>query len=573
MANAQEPMEERLEDMHQGTASPVDAVTYETDYELGQDNIRPFGLDIHNPVFLISGGLIVLFTVVSLLNQDASTELFKWLRPWLTSTFDWFLMMSVNIILLFCIVVAVSPLGKVVIGGEGAKTEYSTASWIAMLFSAGMGIGLLFFSVLEPMYYSLPELNTLPLGENPVVTGADGSITSIGNSGLAGTVFHWGLSAWAVYVIVGLSLAIFCYNLGLPLTLRSAFYPVLGERVWGWWGHVIDILAVFATLFGLTTTLGLGAQQIAAGLTDVFGMQIGDTGIVVLIVIITAVALGSVMLGMDAGVKRLAEINMWMAVGLFFFVLLLGPTLTLLGRFFGTLGEYVVNFIPLSNPFGREDTGYMHGWTTFYWAWWIAWSPFVGMFIARISKGRSVREFILCVLVLPSLVCALWMSVFGGMALEQLAGGYEGAKEVVVAYKPELSFFRMIDQFPLYSVVAPVVLALIVIFFVTSSDSGSLVIDTITAGGKMDAPVAQRVFWCTFEGLVAIALLLGGGLNALQGAAVSMGIPFTVVVLAMCYCLWLALKAERHKIGQPAGPDATAPHPVRHDEAPRGEHW
>ncbi len=560
--------EHDLEEMHQGEPSPPDTITYETDYELGQDNIRPFGLDIHNPVFLISGISIVLFVVISLLNQEASATLFGWLRPWLTSTFDWFLMIAVNIIFLFCLAVAVSPLGKVTIGGEDATPDYGYPSWIAMLFSAGMGIGLLFFSVLEPMYYSLPELESLPLGVNPI--GPDGTI---GNMGLAGTVFHWGFSAWAVYVVVGLSLAIFCYNLGLPLTLRSAFYPVLGERVWGWWGHAIDILAVFATLFGLTTTLGLGAQQIAAGLTDVFGMEIGQGGTVILILVITAVALGSVMLGMDAGVKRLAEINMWLALGLFFFVLLVGPTLTLLGRFGGTMVDYIVNFIPLSNPFGREDTGYMHGWTTFYWAWWIAWSPFVGMFIARVSRGRSVREFIVCVLILPSLVCALWMSVFGGMALEQLAGGYEGAKEVVVAYKPELSFFRMIDQFPLYNIVAPICLVLIVVFFVTSSDSGSLVIDTITAGGKMDAPVAQRVFWCTFEGLVAIALLLGGGLNALQGAAVSMGIPFTVVVLAMCWCLFLALRAERKKLGMAAGEEATAPQPVRKDEAPRGEAW
>ena len=560
--------EDRLEGMHQGRPSPPDAVTYETSYELGQDNIRPFGLDIHNPVFLISSVSIVAFVVIALLNQEASAAFFGWLRPWLTSTFDWFLMIAVNVIFLFCIVVAVSPLGRVTIGGEQATPEYGYPAWIAMLFSAGMGIGLLFFSVLEPMYYSLPELGALPLGIDP--TGADGSI---GNMGLAGTVFHWGFSAWAVYVVVGLSLAVFCYNLGLPLTLRSAFYPVLGERVWGWPGHVVDTLAVFATLFGLTTTLGLGAQQIAAGLTDVFGMEIGQGGIVVLILVITAVALGSVLLGMDAGVRRLAEINMWLALALFFFVLLLGPTWTLLGRFVGTMTDYVTHFVQLSNPFGREDTGYMHGWTTFYWAWWIAWSPFVGMFIARISKGRTVREFIVCVLVLPSLVCALWMSVFGGMALEQLAAGYEGAREVVVAYQPELSFFRMIDQFPLYSIVAPLCLVLIVVFFVTSSDSGSLVIDTITAGGKMDAPVAQRVFWCTFEGLVAIALLLGGGLNALQGAAVSMGIPFTVVVLAMCWCLFLALKAERRKLGQPAGPDATAPRPVERDEAPRGEHW
>ena len=349
-------------------------------------------------------------------------------------------------------------------------------------------------------------------------------------------------------MVVGLSLAIFCYNLNLPLTLRSAFYPILGERVWGWWGHVIDTLAVFATLFGLTTSLGLGAQQIAAGMNDVFGFEVTNALTVWLIIGITVIALGSVLLGMDAGVKRLSEINMIMAVVLFIFVLLVGPTLALLGRFGNVLVDYVVNFVPLSNPHGREDLGYMHGWTTFYWAWWIAWSPFVGMFIARISKGRTVREFIFCVLIAPSLVCGLWMTVFGGMALEQMADGYNGVKEVVAAYKPELSLFHMLDQLPLYSILAPISLLLIVIFFVTSSDSGSLVIDTITAGGKMDAPVAQRVFWCTLEGLVAIALLLGGGLSALQGAAVSTGIPFTIVLLLMCYCLYRALGSERKKI-------------------------
>jgi BCCT family betaine/carnitine transporter len=513
---------------------------FDTDYELGQDNIRPLGLDIHNPVFVISAGVIVLFVVVALLNQEASAAFFGWLRPFLTSTFDWYLMWSVNLLLLFCVFIAVTPLGKVRIGGRDARPDYSLPGWIAMLFSAGMGIGLLFFSVLEPMYYTLPELNAWPLGLDPAVAGNE-------TMGIVGTIFHWGLNAWAVYVVVGLALAIFYFNLGLPMTLRSAFYPVLGERVWGWPGHVIDTLAVFATLFGLTTTLGLGAQQVAAGLNDVFGVPVSNTLIVGLIIGITAIALGSVLLGMDAGVKRLSEINMALAAVLFVFVLLVGPTLFLLTNFGAVLRDYLIQLAPLSSPIGREDDGYMHGWTTFYWAWWIAWSPFVGMFIARISKGRTVREFVLYVLVVPSLVCALWMSVFGGLALHQMAGGYDGVAEVVAAYKPELTLFRMLDQLPLYSITAPVSLVLIVVFFVTSSDSGSLVIDTITAGGKMDAPVAQRVFWCTFEGLVAIALLLGGGLNALQGAAVSMGIPFTIVVLAMAWCLFLALRSERHK--------------------------
>ena len=518
-----------------------EGMDYTTDYQMGQDNIRPFGLDIHNPVFVISGTAIVIFVAVALSFQEQAAEFFGWLRPWLTSTFDWFLLFSVNIMLLFCLFLAISPLGSVRIGGKDAIPDYSYAGWIAMLFSAGIGIGLLFFGVLEPMYYSLPELNSLPLGLDPAVAGNE-------NIGIVGTVFHWGLSGWAVYVVVGLCLAVFCYNLGLPLTLRSAFYPLLGERIWGWWGHMIDTLAVFATLFGLTTSLGLGAGQIAAGLQDVFGLEATDTLKIVLIIGITAVALGSVLLGMDAGVKRLSEINMVMAALLFVFVLVVGPTLTLLAKFGAVLVDYMKFIIPLSNPVGREDTGYLHGWTTFYWAWWIAWSPFVGMFIARISKGRTVREFVICVLIAPSLVCAFWMTVFGGFGLEQMAAGYTGVKDVVAAYQPELALFRMLDQLPFYSVISVVSLMLIVIFFVTSSDSGSLVIDTITAGGKMDAPVIQRIFWCTFEGLVAIALLLGGGLNALQAAAVSMGIPFTLVVLAMCWCLYLALRSERRKI-------------------------
>lgn len=365
--------------------------------------------------------------------------------------------------------------------------------------------------------------------------------------GVVGTVHHWGLGGWAVYAVVGLSLAVFCYNKGLPLTLRSAFYPILGEKVWRWPGHIIDTLAVFATLFGLTTSLGLGAQQIAAGLNDVFGIEPTNTVTVLLIVGITIIALGSVLAGMDKGVKRLSEINMVMAILLFFYIFFLSGAGGAITRYFDVMTRYAVELIPLSNPFGREDTSYFHGWTTFYWAWWIAWSPFVGMFIARISKGRTVREFVICVLVAPTLVCALWMSTFGGAAIDMIeAGGGTGITAVVVdTYKPEISLFRFLDQFPFYSVVAPIALILIIIFFVTSSDSGSLVIDTITAGGKMDAPVIQRVFWCTLEGLVAIALLLGGGLSALQGAAVSTGIPFTIVVLIMCYTLYKALQSER----------------------------
>ncbi|MEM6624560.1 MAG: BCCT family transporter [Pseudomonadota bacterium] len=512
----------------------------ETDHVLGENNIRPFGLDIHNPVFLISSLIIIAFVLLSLANQEDAAAFFGWLRPWLTSNFDWFLVGSVNIITLFCLVLIILPVGSVRIGGKDAKPDYSYAGWIAMMFAAGIGIGLLFFGVLEPVYYNFSEGGgAAPLGM---------SASEPGNEyiGIVGTIHHWGLEGWSVYAIVGLTLAIFAYNKGLPMTLRSAFYPLLGERVWGWPGHLIDTLAVFATLFGLTTSLGLGAQQVAAGLNEVAGIEPTPTVTVLLIIGITAIALCSVLMGMDKGVKRLSEINMLMAVALFIFVIAVTGVVSAFERYISVMTDYVMLLPALSNPFGREDTSFFHGWTTFYWAWWIAWSPFVGMFIARISKGRTVREFVLCALIAPTLVCALWMSTFGGAAIDMLnAGGAEGVKATVIdAYKPEGALFGFLKELPLYSIVAPIALVLIVVFFVTSSDSGSLVIDTITAGGKMDAPVVQRVFWCTLEGLVAIALLLGGGLAALQGAAVSTGIPFTLVVLAMCFCVYKALKTE-----------------------------
>ncbi|MEM1161835.1 MAG: BCCT family transporter [Pseudomonadota bacterium] len=518
---------------------PVEA-QLSTEYEMGQDNIRPFGLDIHNPVFVISSLIIIAFVLLALANQEATAEFFGWLRPMLTSEFDWFLVLSVNVMLIFCLVLIVLPVGSVRIGGKDAVPDYSYAGWIAMMFAAGIGIGLLFFGVLEPTYYNFSEGG----GARPL--GID--INEPGNEyiGVVGTIHHWGLGGWCVYAVVGLTLAIFCYNKGLPMTLRSAFYPIFGERVWGWVGHVIDTLAVFATLFGLTTSLGLGAQQVAFGLNEVAGIEPSNTVTVVLIIAITAIALVSVCLGMDKGVKRLSEINMLMAVALFFFVFFVTGAVDALTRYASVMVDYVMLLPALSNPFGREDTSFFHGWTTFYWAWWIAWSPFVGMFIARISKGRTVREFVLCALIAPTLVCALWMSTFGGAAIDMLnQGGAEGVKATVIdSYKPEGALFGFLQELPLYSIISPIALVLIVIFFVTSSDSGSLVIDTITAGGKMDAPVVQRIFWCTLEGLVAIALLLGGGLAALQGAAVSTGIPFTLVVLAMCFCVYKALATE-----------------------------
>lgn len=548
------------ETVNQGIPAPEGTShVIETDYEVGQDNIEtnigPFGLDIHNPVFLISGLSVVLFVIYALVAPTQASEFFGWLRPALTSTFDWFFLMSANIFVVFCLFLIISPYGSVRLGGKDATPDYGYPGWFAMLFAAGMGIGLMFFGVLEPAYYFATPWGDEPLGTVRPFT-EDGELIAANveearRMALAATSYHWALHPWAIYAVVALSLALFSYNKGLPLSIRSAFYPILGERVWGWWGHIIDTLAVFATLFGLATSLGIGAQQANAGLEYVYGIPSSITVQVVLIVAITAIALVSVLRGLDGGVKVLSEINMVIAALLLLFVLFAGATMTIISEFFAGLGSYAQQVIPLSNPFGREDTGYMQGWTAFYWAWWISWSPFVGMFIARVSRGRTVREFITCVLIIPSIVCILWMATFGGTAINDMIANPEASAvkaNVIDTYKPELSLFAMLESLPLTAITSTIGIVLVIVFFVTSSDSGSLVIDTITAGGKIDAPVPQRVFWCTFEGLVAIALLIGGGLTSLQAMVISTGLPFTIILLLICVAIFIGLRQER-KLG------------------------
>ena len=412
-----------------------------------------------------------------------------------------------------------------------------------MLFAAGMGIGLMFFGVSEPISHygsSVAATAGSPESWAPLM-GAAGNPAEAAKLGMAATIYHWGLHPWAMYAVVALALAFFTYNKGLPLSLRSAFYPIFGDAVWGWVGHVIDTVAVLATLFGLATSLGFGASQANAGLNFLFGISDSDGTKILLIIGITAVALISVMRGLDGGVKRASEINMVLAFLLLLFVLFVGPTADLVSGFFTGLAAYAVNLPALSNPFGRTDANFSQGWTAFYWAWWISWSPFVGMFIARVSRGRTVREFIICVLLIPSLVCILWMTTFGGTALHQIVqDGYEGVQKAGTA----LRLFEMLSQLPMTQITSGIGIILVVVFFVTSSDSGSLVIDTITAGGKTDGPMPQRVFWCVFEGLVAIALLLGGGLAALQAMAVTTGFPFAAVLLLLCVSIWKGLRSE-----------------------------
>ena len=335
--------------------------------------------------------------------QAGAAAAFGALRAWLMSTFDWVFMGASNLFVLFCLLLMATPLGRVRLGGADARPNYSRATWFAMLFAAGIGIGLMFFGVSEPVEHLLRP----PLG----LEAADPAAARLG---MASTIYHWGIHGWAIYAVVAVSIAFASYNLGLPMTLRSAFYPLMGEAVWGRFGHGLDILAVFATLFGLATSLGLGAQQLAAGLAHLWGTPTTDTTQVLLIAGITGMALTSVVSGMEKGVKRLSEANLLLALLLLVFVLTIGPTFDIALGVVTSLGQYFAVIGPLSNWVGREDLDFMHGWTTFFWAWWISWSPFVGLFVARVSRGRTVRELIACMLIIPTLLIALWMNAFGG---------------------------------------------------------------------------------------------------------------------------------------------------------------
>ena len=504
------------------------------DYKLGQDNVRFLGLDIHNPVFVVSSLTIIAFVAGVLAFQAEAAFAFEALRAWLMSTFDWLLMGTGNLFVLFCLLLLVTPPGRVRLGGADARPDYSRPTWFAMLFAAGTGIGLMFFGVAEPVEHFLQP----PLG-------FDAADTAAARLGMAAAIYHWGVHGWAMYAVVAVAIAFASYNLGLPLALRSAFYPLMGNAVWGRFGHGLDTLSVFATLFGLATSLGLGAKQLAGGLARLWGTPATDTTQVLLIVGITGMALASVISGMDKGIKRLSEANLLVALLLLAFVLTVGPTLAIAAGAVTSLGRYLASIGPLSNWVGREDLHYMHGWTTFFWAWWLSWSPFVGLFIARVSRGRTVRELVACMLVIPTLTVTIWMNAFGGTAVSQYVDrGHSAVIAAVQAQQPELALFALLETMPFATVTSFIGLVLVVVFFVTSSDSGSLVIDTITAGGKLDAPVVQRVFWCVFEGLTAIALLLGGGLVAAQAATLAAGLPFALVLVAMCYCTWKGLRAS-----------------------------
>lgn len=511
---------------------------YNTDYEIGQDNIEKWGFDIHQPVFIVSALLIVLFVVGSLLFPDISKVSLEATRNWIEETFDWLFVSAGNLFVLFCIALIVLPVGKIRLGGDDARPDFSNMSWFAMLFAAGMGIGLMFWSVAEPVGYFTEWFGT-PLN-------TPGFTDTARVAAMGATMYHWGLHPWAIYGVVALSLAFFSYNKDLPLTVRSTFYPLLGERIWGPMGDLIDTLAVLATLFGLATSLGLGAQQAASGLHFLFDVGSGLPTQIVIIVGVTSIAVISVVRGIEGGVKLLSNINMVLAALLLLFVIIAGSLTGFLSSVAETIKGYVEYVLPLSNPVGREDSTFYHSWTIFYWAWWISWSPFVGMFIARVSRGRTVREFLTAVLIVPTLVTVAWMSAFGGNGLNQAQNGI-GELSAGIG-DSSLALFQMLSHLPLTAITSFLAICLVLVFFITSSDSGSLVIDSITSGGKTDAPIPQRIFWASAEGIVAAVLLGVGGsaaLQALQAGAVSTGLPFTLVLMVMCVSLARGLYHER----------------------------
>lgn len=488
---------------------------------------------LNKPVFFISAGLIIAVCLYGALFSEHASLVFSDLQSWLLTNLGWLYMGSVAGFFMLVIYLAFSRFAHLRLGADDSEPEYSYGSWFAMLFSAGMGIGLMFFGVSEPMTHFLEP----PVGEGGTIDAA--------RNAMQVTFFHWGLHAWAIYIIIGLALAYFSFRHDLPLTLRSALYPVIGDKIYGKWGNAVDIFAILGTMFGVATSLGIGVMQVNAGLNYLFGLPVSIMVQVALIAAITCAATISVVAGLDAGIRRLSELNLMLALLLMVFVLVAGPTVMLLSSLIQNIGMYLSGLVDMTfRIYAYEPNEWIGNWTLFYWAWWISWSPFVGMFIARISRGRTIREFILGVLLVPSGFTFLWLTIFGnsGLWLEMHEAG-AGLATAVQTNMPT-AIFVLLDQLPLTGITSALATMLIVTFFVTSSDSGSLVIDIISSGGAENPPVWQRIFWAVSEGAVAATLLVAGGLAALQTAAISSALPLIIVMFLVCYGLMRALHAE-----------------------------
>lgn len=488
---------------------------------------------VNRPVFIASALLIVGFIIFGSLFGELAGEVFNQLQSFITHRFRWLFIILMNVAVVFSLYIALSRYGDIRLGHQTEHPEYSLLSWFGMLFSAGIGIGLLYWGTAEPLYHFMSP----PMGQAETVEAAKQAMSI--------SFLHWGIHAWALYCVVALSLAYFHYRRGLPLSIRSVLYPLIGQKIYGKWGHVVDTLAVFGTMFGVVTSLGLGAMQINTGFSNVFGIPNNIPVQLCLIAIITAMATLSVMMGLDKGIKRLSDINIVLTVLLLGFMLLFGPTQFIIDSFIENIGNYVSQLIPLG--FWSEaysNTDWQANWTIFYWAWWVSWSPFVGIFVARISRGRTIREFIFGVLFIPMLLLFFWFTTFGGSAVHmELMGNYGLIEAVKADYGSAI--FKLIEYYPLTKPLTLVIVVMIMLWFVTSSDSASLVIDMLTAGGDTNPPKIQRLFWALSQGVIAAVLLVAGGLSALQAVAIIAGFPFAIVVFVMMYCLWRGLTRDR----------------------------
>lgn len=512
-------------------------------------NFTRFGLNMNPFVSVASAVVILVFSLYALVRLDQVDVLLQRVNDLVISNFDWVFILSSNVFIIVCITLAVSRLGRVRIGGLDSKPEFSDFAWYSMLISAGMGIGLMFWAVGEP----LTHFSVAP----PIFGGTDPAASDPAVTAMAATFLHWGLHPWGTYALVALGLSYFAFNRNLPLSFRSLFYPFVGDRIYGVLGDVVDTFAVLATMFGLATSLGLGTMQINSGLDFMFGIGTGTGFQVGIITGVTLLALVSVMAGINKGVRFLSEINIKLSVVFMLLIFLLGPTLYILRLFIQSVGLYFGSLVEHATFLSLSGDGEWQGnWTVFYLAWWISWSPFVGMFIARISRGRTIREFIVGVLLVPSLVSFFWLSVFGGTAI-RLDSIADGALFETVQNNYPIALFEMVDllnvpivpglvRMLLYLVVT----ALVMSYFITSSDSGSLVVDKLTSGGVINTPRHQRAFWAVLEGLLAATLLVIGGetaLFALQTAVITAGLPLAVLLLVFSFALVKDISRTRRK--------------------------
>lgn len=475
--------------------------------------------------------LVIVILLATLVNRQFIGVMFFELQDTIVEFFAWGFSSTVSLLLIFSIGIIFSRYGNIRLGPDESLPEFSFLAWVSMLFSAGMGIGLVFFGVAEPVLHFLAPLHAEP------------KTVSAANEALQRSLFHWGLHAWAIYAVIGLALAYNHFRCSKPLSIRSTLTPLFGQWTNKWPGKLIDIFAVLGTLFGLATSLGLGATQINAGLNEIFGLQQTTEAQILIICLITFCATLSLILGLDKGIKRLSEINMAIALMLLLFVLGIGSTWTILSELPSYLGSYLIDLYSLSleNPY--ENLEWQKSWTVFYWAWWLSWSPFVGIFIARISKGRTIREFVIGVLLAPTFICLIWFGVFGGVAMDLEISGVHIVSEAV-STNSATAIYALMSNFPYAQVANWIAIFLVAIFFITSSDSGSFVVDMLASGGNPNPPVWQRIFWASIEGTIAIILLLMGGLSALQAGTVSMGFPFCLIILAVTFSFILQLKEE-----------------------------